>query len=472
MYCTALSRRPIGLKWRSSSWMVTFVIGLGVAVDLLVYSMIIPVIPFHLERLGHSSISSMTGWLLFAFATTIPIAMLSERYKARKMPLIAGLFVLVGSQIMLMEAPNYAVMCIARILQGIGSSIVWVIGLALLCDTSPPSIVGLQLGIAMCGMSIGFSIGPPVGGLLYDHFGYRGPFIFGISATVIDLIGRLIIIERKDALVWGLDPAEAPDSLSKTVSYNENVSHGIENSTIDPADVPEFLKGVAEDQLSKETTTEHLSLLSVIVQLSKSPRALAALFVIFVYGVTYSIQEPSIPLHLQDVWNLNSKSVGLVMIAAVVPTLFSSPLAGYFTDKRGAEWVSILSILLALPWWGVIIIERSLALFIVCFAFQSFFTSGVIAPLTAELAAVSRTLEGVGYAHVYGAFNLVYGVGTSIGPIVGGQIYDNVRKGWLVLCVLAAGLLLLSLCLVTCFTGVNPVLRRLNKRTNQATDFS
>lgn len=33
---------------------------------------------------------------------------------------------------MLMEAPNYPVMCIARVLQGVGSSMVWVVGLALL----------------------------------------------------------------------------------------------------------------------------------------------------------------------------------------------------------------------------------------------------------------------------------------------------------------------------------------------------
>jgi predicted MFS family arabinose efflux permease len=49
------------------------------------------------------------------------------------MPLIIGLIVLAGSQVMLMEAPLYAVMCIARILQGAGSSMVWVVGLALVC---------------------------------------------------------------------------------------------------------------------------------------------------------------------------------------------------------------------------------------------------------------------------------------------------------------------------------------------------
>jgi predicted MFS family arabinose efflux permease len=58
--------------------------------------------------------------------------MLTERYNTRRFPLIGGLVLLIGSQIMFMEAPNYPVMCIARILQGIGSTMVWVVGLALL----------------------------------------------------------------------------------------------------------------------------------------------------------------------------------------------------------------------------------------------------------------------------------------------------------------------------------------------------
>jgi predicted MFS family arabinose efflux permease len=50
--------------------------------------------------------------------------MLSERYNTRRSPLIGGLVLLIGSQIMLMEAPTYAVMSLARVLQGIGSTMV------------------------------------------------------------------------------------------------------------------------------------------------------------------------------------------------------------------------------------------------------------------------------------------------------------------------------------------------------------
>lgn len=40
---------------------------IGVAIDLLVYSIIIPVIPFRLEELGYHSVSALTAWLLFSY---------------------------------------------------------------------------------------------------------------------------------------------------------------------------------------------------------------------------------------------------------------------------------------------------------------------------------------------------------------------------------------------------------------------
>lgn len=55
---------------------------------------------------------------------------------------------------------------------------------------------------------------------------------------------------------------------------------------------------------------------------------------------------------------------------ALIYILSASPLAGYLTDKHGAEWVTILSILLALPWWFLIIIEYRLAFFIAAFGIE------------------------------------------------------------------------------------------------------
>jgi MFS family permease len=116
--------------------------------------LIIPVIPYQLEALGYDGIGAKISWLLMAFVclsmssgfsllirfdqsgalalSTPPIAHYSEVYRNRKVPLLAGLVALIGAQIMFMEAPAYWVMIIARSLQGISSTVIWAVGLALL----------------------------------------------------------------------------------------------------------------------------------------------------------------------------------------------------------------------------------------------------------------------------------------------------------------------------------------------------
>jgi hypothetical protein len=41
----------------------------GITTDLLVYSIIIPVVPFQLERLSYHKVSELTGWLLCAYVS-------------------------------------------------------------------------------------------------------------------------------------------------------------------------------------------------------------------------------------------------------------------------------------------------------------------------------------------------------------------------------------------------------------------
>ncbi|KAI0072812.1 MFS general substrate transporter [Panus rudis PR-1116 ss-1] len=465
--------RPWGLKWRSSVWFVTLVVALGIATDLLVYSMVVPVMPFQLESLHYDNVSSLVGWLLFAFTATPPIAALSEHYSARYWPLLSGQIFLIGSQIMMMEAPSYWLMVIARIIQGISSTIISVVGLALLCDTVPEEIVGKQLGFTMTGFSIGevhrslsFLVGPPVGGALYNSFGFRGPFVFGISITLVDLIGRLLVIERKDALKYGYDPgrpSKKPQENIESMTEKGNTEQLPADNQQQPAqndtEVAERASTLAPPRISHN---------KVVLILLRSPRALTVMFSSLVYAVCYTISEPTLPLHLENVWNLSSSTVGIVYIALVMPMLVSSPLTGWLSDRIGTEWITALTFLLSVPWWGVLIIEKSLALFIVALAFQSFFLSGSLSPITAELAAVSRHYEGVGYAHVYGAFNLSYGVGSALGPIIGGQIYDNISKGWLAICLIVIGLVVLCSFLCGCFTGTKPLLRRILERRSRS----
>lgn len=46
-------------------------------------------------------------------------------------------------------------------------SAIWTLGVALICESCESDQVGLTLGEAMVGFSVGSLIGPPIGGTLY-----------------------------------------------------------------------------------------------------------------------------------------------------------------------------------------------------------------------------------------------------------------------------------------------------------------
>lgn len=101
-----------------------------------------------------------------------------------------------------------------------------------------------------------------------------------------------------------------------------------------------------------------------------------------------SMQEPTLPLHLQATWGYTSQKVGLVYMAGLVPALIceylfvaydcgrtdfrlASPLAGFFADRIGSEYITCICLILTLPWWIVLALRKTIALFIVSLALQS-----------------------------------------------------------------------------------------------------
>lgn len=83
---------------------------------------------------------------------------------------------------------------------------------------------------------------PPIGGLLYQHFGFRGPFIFDIIIAFIDLVGRMLVIEKKDALKWELVPTTGiPDTPQRPQPAHDDGENLIEDCSINLRGKQKFL---------------------------------------------------------------------------------------------------------------------------------------------------------------------------------------------------------------------------------------
>lgn len=116
-----------------------------------------------------------------------------------------------------------------------------------------------------------------------------------MAFAAFDLIARLLIIERKDAIPWGVDPAADPDEAKEREPVNDSQaplalesgssSVGSFNSPIG-ADIKATEKsGISVDQAPADADARNsVTPLDVLSRLLKSPRAVVCIFSTFVYG--------------------------------------------------------------------------------------------------------------------------------------------------------------------------------------------
>ncbi len=218
-----------------------------------------------------------------------------------------------------MLATPFWAMCISRILQGASSALVWGLGLVLICENTPHEHVGRNLGWALGGVSLGSTVGPLCGGLLYTHLGWHAPFIFCIIICSFDFVARLLLVERKEVVRWGIGVGEDLRSLDGGVptSNAEEAAQGDVNqlvskeSTVSPVpikanpipleqadtsatDVEEVVHPPStHNRPSSSTKKKPLTPIAVIIKMCSSPRAVTGFILCFGYGLILGSQDPT-----------------------------------------------------------------------------------------------------------------------------------------------------------------------------------
>lgn len=122
--------------------------------------------------------------------------------------MLCGLIVLAAATALLAVGTSLPVLITGRALQGASGAIVWISGLALMVDTVGQKDVGQMMGYVGASLSLAFLIGPALGGVVAERAGYEGVFAMCWACIGLDIVLRLVMIEKKVAIKWlGLEGA-------------------------------------------------------------------------------------------------------------------------------------------------------------------------------------------------------------------------------------------------------------------------
>ena len=128
-----------------------------------------------------------TSYLLTAAVFMVPFGKFADIYGMKKIFLI-GLFIFTLSSLLAYLSSSTAILMASRVLQGIGSAMIFGTGTAILVNVFPVQERGKILGINAATVYLGLTLGPYLGGLLTHYFGWRSLFLVNVALGLIPLL--------------------------------------------------------------------------------------------------------------------------------------------------------------------------------------------------------------------------------------------------------------------------------------------
>ncbi|KAF8865398.1 MFS general substrate transporter [Acephala macrosclerotiorum] len=373
------SKHPIFLAFRSSTWFIVITKYVACFTDAFIYEVIVPVLSFSLrdfigvpEEDANNGSPIWNSMLLTSFgAAQVFVSSIlghfADKSDSRRTPLLYGLYATAGATGLLYLARTVWLLVLSRFLQDLAALVVYTLWFALLADTAPEGDIGQWMGFALSSLNVGIIIGPAIGGALYDNFGY-GSLFFAVFALVgIDVILRLVIVEKKVAArlyeaqkrdtrrLYEVEDQEAGRPYGTFQSCNEEspsaqqhpptTSKGASrpaSPTNMPAEQAPLLTGSPNLNNAEDKSSHPLP----IVTLLQSPRILTNFYGAFITISTLVSFDAAIPIFVEQHFGWTSTKSGLVFLFISAPTLLG-PLAGKLYDRYPSPWLSAVWFLLS-----------------------------------------------------------------------------------------------------------------------------
>ena len=190
-------------------------------------SAVVPFLPLFIRELGVTELKDTATWSGFVFAGPFFISFflapvwgsLGDKY-GRKIMTLRAVFGLTIAQIIIGFSQNVTHLFLGRLLQGALSGFLPA-AMALVASNTPDNKTGYALGLLQSSTAAGTVLGPLIGGVISDLFGYR--FVFFSVAGLLFFTGILLLIfVNEENRVGG----------NKTYSFLENWKYLFKNKVL------------------------------------------------------------------------------------------------------------------------------------------------------------------------------------------------------------------------------------------------
>jgi MFS family permease len=345
-------------------WTVTGLI----ALDTILFTMVVPALPEFAERDGFGTTTAALIFAAFPIAqlvTALIAAGLVERL-GRRPVIVAAVVLLTLATLAFAVAHGPMALAGARAAQGAAAGFVWTAGMACIADIYPRNELGLRMGLAETAGGATGLIGPVLGGALVATIGVEAAFFAAAALPAIAIAPAALVPETRRP---GIEPP------------------------------PPVLRALR--------------------RLAQVPRARVSAAALALFAGVLALLEPLLPLDLSDRLEVGSLGVGLVFGTGLAAYYVVIPLAGRWSDRRGrrAPLVTGAIVMAAgLPFVAI----GPVAVVAVAFAVVGAGMACVSAPSGPLMVEAVDETEMAGNYGVSGAvLTAIFAAGYAVGPLLG-----------------------------------------------------
>lgn len=285
----------------------------------------------------------VTSYLLSSAAFLVPFGRLAD-IMGRKRIFLTGNIVFTLASLACGLAWSAESLILFRVLQGVGSSMVFSNGMAMLTSVYPPQERGKVLGIYLSTIYVGLSLGPVLGGVLNHNLGWQSIFY------LVFLVGLLVVIFTAFLLKgeWAGAMGERFD-LAGAALYSVGLTaviYGMSSVTSHDWEIYVLAAGVAIlAYFVKYELGVDYPVLNMRLFTGNATFAFSNLAALINYSATFTLGF-LLSLHLQVVLGYNSQTAGLVLLSQPVIMALLSPFAGKLSDRVEPRVVASLGMAL------------------------------------------------------------------------------------------------------------------------------
>ena len=270
-----------------------------------------------------------TSYLLSAAIFLLPFGKLGDIY-GRKKIFRYGIIIFTLSSFLAAFSNSAGMLIFSRIIQGLGSAMLFATGIAIISSVFPPEERGKALGITVAAVYSGLSCGPLFGGLLTQYFTWRSIFVVNVPLGIIIIL--LIVFKLKGE--WADAKGEKFD-IKGSVIYGFSLIALMCGVTLLPGIFGFVLIITGFLGLFLFFIWERNNRYPVFdVNLFGTNRvfAFSCFAALINYSATFSVTFLT-SLFLQYIKALSPKDAGIILISQPVMMALFSPVAGRISDR-------------------------------------------------------------------------------------------------------------------------------------------